>query len=74
MSNPPLRLRLTFAGLMSLLMSGLMSAWVTWLNLGLSPAFPSRWLHAFVAAWPAAFLIVVLAAPKVQRLASRLAA
>ena len=70
---PSLRLRLVFAGLMSLLMSSLMSAWVTWLNLGLSPVFVQRWLSAFAAAWPPAFAIVVVAAPSVQRLAMRIA-
>lgn len=66
--SPTLRSRLVFAGLMSLLMSSLMSAWVTWLNLGFSPVYLERWLHAFAAAWPAAFVIVAALAPKVQRL------
>jgi hypothetical protein len=58
---------------MSLLMSTLMSAWVTWLNLGFVSDYVSRWLHALAAAWPCAFAIVVLAAPEVQNLARRLA-
>ena len=71
--SPTLRLRLVFAALMSLLMSTLMSAWVTWLNLGFGPHYVSRWLHALAAAWPCAFAIVVAAAPSVQGLARRLA-
>lgn len=67
-----LRLRFVFSGFMSLLMSSLMSAWVTWLNLGFSATYLNRWLHAFVAAWPAAFLIVVVSAPTVQRFSQRL--
>ncbi|HYD62642.1 MAG TPA: DUF2798 domain-containing protein [Noviherbaspirillum sp.] len=67
-----LRTRVVFSGLMSGLMSFLMSAWVTWLNLGFGPAYLDRWLHAFVAAWPAAFLIVVLLGPAVQRFTQRL--
>lgn len=67
-----LRLRLVFSCFMSLLMSSLMSAWVTWLNLGFSMTYLNRWLHAFLAAWPAAFLIVVIAAPAVQRFSQRL--
>ncbi|AXK38820.1 DUF2798 domain-containing protein [Crenobacter cavernae] len=67
-----LRLRLVFAGLMSCLMSCLMSllmtGWVTWLNLG----FAGFWGRAFVAAWPAAFAIVVVFGPQVQRLSQRL--
>jgi thiosulfate reductase cytochrome b subunit len=66
-----LRIRVVFSGLMSGLMSFLMSAWVTWLNLGFGPAYLNRWLHAFIAAWPAAFLIVVLFGPAVQRFTQR---
>ena len=68
----PLKQRLLSSLLMSLLLSGLMTAWVTWLNLGLVADFVARWMHAFVMAWPAAFTIVVLLAPSVQRLAWRL--
>ena len=67
-----MKLRLVFAGLMSFLMSLFMTAWVTWLNLGWSELYLSRWLHAFVAAWPAAFVIVVLLAPTVQRIAHKI--
>ena len=74
-----LRLRCVFAFLMSLLMTLLMSAWVTWLNIGLQADFLLRWRHAFFAAWPVAFCAVMLFAPRVQlfsrsivaRLASR---
>lgn len=62
-----LRLRCVFALLMSLLMTLLMSAWVTWLNIGLHPDFLLRWRHAFLAAWPVAFCAVMLCAPAVQQ-------
>lgn len=68
-----LRLRLTFALLMSLLMSLLMTAWVTWINLGAGPAYLAHWSRAFIAAWPAAFIIVMLLGPTVQQLSLRLA-
>lgn len=61
-----LRLRCVFAFLMSLLMTLLMSAWVTWLNIGLQADFLPRWHHAFFAAWPVAFCAVMLFAPRVQ--------
>lgn len=61
-----LRLRLVFAFLMSLIMTLLMSAWVTWLNSGLQADFLPRWRHAFFAAWPVAFCAVMLFAPRVQ--------
>ena len=67
-----LRLRLINALLMSLLMSLLMTGWITWLNAGLGADFLLRWKHAFVAAWPAAFTIVVLCGPTVQGLGQRL--
>ncbi|PHV22874.1 hypothetical protein CSQ92_07550 [Janthinobacterium sp. BJB446] len=61
-----LRLRCVFAFLMSLVMTLLMSAWVTWLNIGLQADFLPRWRHAFFAAWPVAFCAVMLFAPRVQ--------
>ncbi|WP_312834159.1 DUF2798 domain-containing protein [Comamonas sp.] len=70
MSNA-LKQRLLSSVLMSLLLSGLMTAWVTWLNLGFVGDFIGRWLHAYLMSWPAAFTIVVLLGPTVQRLSWR---
>ena len=67
-----LRLRIIFSLCMSLLMTFLMTSWVTWLNIGFDPDFFSRWRHAFVAAWPVAFMVVVVCAPFVQSLSQRL--
>lgn len=67
-----LRLRFVFAILMSLVMTLLMSAWVTWLNIGLQADFLPRWRHAFFAAWPVAFCAVMLFAPHVQGLSRRI--
>jgi hypothetical protein len=69
-----LQLRLAFAFLMSLLMSFLMTFWVSWVNLGFQPDFLGKWRHAFLAAWPAAFVIVVLCGPTVMGLSQRLMA
>lgn len=66
------RLRLVFAVLMSLLMSLLMTGWITWINVGMGERFMALWGHAFVLAWPAACAIVLAAAPTVQRLSRRL--
>jgi hypothetical protein len=55
-------------------MSLLMTGWVSWLNLGMRPDFVQLWARAFVAAWPAAFTIVVLFGPVVQRFSQRLIA
>lgn len=70
--NPNFAFRLLFSLLMSFLMATLMTAWVTWLNIGLVPDFLARWGYAFRNAWPAAFLVVLFAAPQVQRLTGRL--
>ncbi|OYO28859.1 DUF2798 domain-containing protein [Janthinobacterium sp. PC23-8] len=67
-----LRLRFVFAIIMSLLMTLLMSAWVTWLNIGLREDFLARWRHAFLAAWPVAFCAVMLFAPRVQGISRQL--
>jgi hypothetical protein len=57
--STPTRLRITFALLMSGLMSLLMTGWI-------------GWAHAFVLAWPAAFSIVLATGPTVQRFSQRL--
>ena len=67
-----LKLRTLSSAIMSLLLAALMTAWVTWLNLGFTAHFVGLWLHAYVCAWPAAFVIVVLLGPSVQRLSLRL--
>jgi hypothetical protein len=70
---PDLRTRTIFASLMSFLMTVIMSGWITWLNVGFRPDYVARWGHAFLAAWPAAFVAVMLIAPMVQRATLRLA-
>lgn len=68
----PLKFRLLSSALMSLMLGGLMTGWVTWLNMGFASDFLPRWGKAFVCAWPAAFFIVVLIGPSVQRLSLHL--
>jgi hypothetical protein len=67
------RLRIVFAALMSLWMSLLMTAFVVWLNLGFERGYLLHWRHSFLAAWPAAFVIVLLFGPTVQRISQALA-
>ncbi|AIW22968.1 MULTISPECIES: DUF2798 domain-containing protein [Vibrio] len=64
--------RIVFGILMSLLLSSLMTLWVTWLNLGMTPAFFAAWGKAFVCAWPAAAAIAISLGPYVQRMTTRL--
>jgi hypothetical protein len=66
------KLRWVFSTLMSLLMSAVMSGWVTWIVVGLNGHFFASWGRAFITAWPAAFTIVMLCAPIVQRLSQRI--
>lgn len=61
------KFRFCFAALMSLILSFLMTAWVTWINLGFIQGFVGYWLRAFVIAWPAAAIISYVFGPWVQR-------
>jgi hypothetical protein len=70
--NKTLAFRLIFSSLMSMLMATIMTAWITWLNVGLSSDYLQRWGHAFINAWPAAFILVLFAAPTVTRFAHTL--
>ncbi len=64
--------RLIFAILMSLVLSFLMTFFVTWLNLGFAPDFVSRWMLAFRVAWPSAAVISFLFGPVVMKASFRL--
>jgi hypothetical protein len=61
-----------FAFLMSVSLSGFLSAAITAINTGFDGDFVSRWLHAYALAWSIAFPSVTLVAPKVRRLVERL--
>lgn len=49
--------------LMAGIMAFLMTAFVTWMNLGFPSDYVSRWLHAFVVAWPLAAIAAYIAIP-----------
>jgi hypothetical protein len=53
--------------LMAGVMAFLMTALITYLNLGFPPDFVARWLHAFVIAWPAAATAAYIAIPIARR-------
>ena len=64
---------LTFALIMSLMMSVLMSGVITFINLGWVSDFFVRWLlHAFPSAWVVAFPISLFVVPVVRHLVARL--
>ena len=46
----------------------IMSAWVTYINIGLTSDFIARWMQAFINAWPAAFSAAYLLSNSVMKL------
>ena len=65
--------RIIFAALMSFVLSLLMSAWITFMNIGAHADFVSFWMHAWVYAWPAAGTISFIFGPYLHQLATKLA-
>ncbi len=65
--------RMIFAALMSFVLSFLMTAWVTFVNLGLPPDFVTFWMKSWVLAWPAAGVISFIFGPYLHQLATKLA-
>jgi hypothetical protein len=59
---------------MSSLMSFLMTGWIIWLNYGFGDCYSARWGKAFLLAWPAAFVVVLIIAPTVLQLSRYLVA
>ncbi|MCH8497310.1 MAG: DUF2798 domain-containing protein [Marinobacter sp.] len=64
--------RFVFPLLMSVYMVVLMTFVITWVNTGLGDGFGARWWRAFYIAWPVAFVLILIGAPRLQRLTARL--
>lgn len=64
--------RLLNTAIMALLLSGFMTIYVTWINLGFTEHFIAQWLKAWLLAAPAAFIGVLLLATPVQKLTKKL--
>ncbi|HRP98752.1 MAG TPA: DUF2798 domain-containing protein [Rhodocyclaceae bacterium] len=60
--------------IMAGIMAFLMTAVVTWINLGLRSDFLALWGRAFVIAWPLAAIAAFIAIPMAQRLTRRIVA
>lgn len=60
--------------IMAGIMAFLMTAIITWLNLGFPPDYLARWAVAFVIAWPLAAIAAFVAIPVAQRLTKRILA
>ncbi|MDD3608573.1 MAG: DUF2798 domain-containing protein [Halothiobacillaceae bacterium] len=73
MKLPARYYNLVFAFAMSLTMSFLMSAVITWINLGWAPDLFSRWLlQAFPSAWAVALPVSLFVVPAIRRLVGRM--
>lgn len=59
---------------MSLYMVTIMTFVITWVNTGFSDGLMGRWWRAFYIAWPVAFLLILVGAPRITRLIVRLKA
>lgn len=53
---------------MSGFMAFMMTAVITYMNIGWVSDFGARWLHAFAVAWPLAALAAFIALPVSQRI------
>lgn len=56
-----------FPAFLSGIMAFLMTAFVTWLNLGFVSDFLAKWMKAWAMAWPLAYLAALIAAPFARR-------
>lgn len=64
--------RCVFAVIMSLVLTFFMSAWVTFINLGVVDHFVHYWFSAWLLAWPAAAIISFLFSPLLYTLAFKI--
>ena len=58
---------LVFSILMSIYMVTAMTFVITWANTGMSDGFLLRWFRAFCIAWPIAFSLMLMGAPRIQK-------
>lgn len=65
---------LLFGGMLSIIMVTIISGTVTFINQGYDPQFFARWFRGFITAWPVAFPSVLVVAPFVRRVVSRITA
>ncbi|MDR9467168.1 DUF2798 domain-containing protein [Marinospirillum sp.] len=64
--------RYVFSVIMSLYMVTIMTFVITLVNTGMSAGFVGRWWQAFYIAWPIAFVLILIGAPRLQVLATKL--
>jgi hypothetical protein len=59
--------RFIFPAILSCVMAFMMTAVITYLNVGAPPDFVRRWLTAFAIAWPLAYCAALIASPIARR-------
>jgi len=64
--------RLVFTFLMSIYMVSIMTLVITVVNTGFEPGLLLRWFKAFIVAWPIAFVLILVGAPRLQKLSNRM--
>lgn len=67
-----MRQRIIFSALLSGVLSGLMTLWISWMSLGPGPDLLGAWLRAWPSAWPVAGAISFGLAPTMLRLSHRI--
>jgi len=68
-----IKFRLINSFFMSMVLSFFMTAWITYINLGLIEGYLGLWMKAWGLAWPAAFTIAFVSGPYVMKLTKKLA-
>lgn len=59
--------RFIFPIFLSGVMAFLMTAYVTWFQVGIPSDFLIRWMKAWITAWPLAYIAAVIATPFARR-------
>lgn len=65
---------LLFGGMLSIIMVTIISGTVVLINQGYDQEFFRRWFRGFITAWPVAFPAVLVVAPFVRRMVSKITA
>ena len=63
---------IVFSAVLSVIMVGIVSAFVLTISQGIHPGFVAQWLKSCVTTWPVAFPTVAIVAPWVRRLVARI--
>lgn len=61
-----------FSAFLSVIMVGIVSAFVLTISQGIHSGFAMQWLKSSITTWPVAFPTVAIVAPWVRRLVSRI--